>query len=422
MGVADFDLLQPNARQRRHAQKEVTVQVSGDARAHLVVAPLAVGDEDRRQIGRHRRRPKVPARRGIVQAVSTPVESENRMRWRFQRGHYESWYTSLTHLATRTGFWIRYTLESPTEGHGTPYAQLWFARFDPRDPARTFGINRRFPIDELRHEAAPFRLLIGPGELRDGHLRGRLKGEPADLLEAARAGDTSAHEVAWELDFEPSPRTHHHLPGFLYRAPITSTQILSPHLDVRCSGSITVDGEVYRLEREPLNQSHVWGRKHVYSWAWTHCNAFTGADAALEGFTARVRSGALVLPKATLFCLYLDGEALSFTDVASLLVTRSEYATGRYQLVATGPKARIEAEVTCRADDMLLAEYVDPNGDPAYCHYTAIADARVVLSRRSPFVGRFRIDRTLTASGAAHFEWGARAGDPQVRHRHLALR
>ena len=67
----------------------------------------------------------------------------NRMRWAFQRGHYEVWYATLSHLASRTGFWIRYTLEAPEADHGEPYAQLWFARFDGNDAARTFGINKK---------------------------------------------------------------------------------------------------------------------------------------------------------------------------------------------------------------------------------------------------------------------------------------
>ncbi len=46
------------------------------------------------------------------------VAEANRMRWEFQRGHYEVWYATLTHLPSRTGFWIRYTLAAPTEGHG----------------------------------------------------------------------------------------------------------------------------------------------------------------------------------------------------------------------------------------------------------------------------------------------------------------
>src|SRR3954465_9657968 len=93
------------------------------------------------------------------------VGEANRMRWQFQRGHYEVWYAPATHLASRTGFWIRYTLEAPEEGHGEPYAQLWFARFDREQPDRTFGFNKKFPIAELRQEPAPFRIRIADGEL-----------------------------------------------------------------------------------------------------------------------------------------------------------------------------------------------------------------------------------------------------------------
>src|ERR1700742_4290606 len=89
----------------------------------------------------------------------------NRMRWQFQRGHYEVWYATASHLQSRTGFWIRYTLEAPAEGHGEPYAQLWFARFDRERSDRTFGCNEKLSIGELRHEAAPFAVRIGEAEL-----------------------------------------------------------------------------------------------------------------------------------------------------------------------------------------------------------------------------------------------------------------
>jgi hypothetical protein len=345
--------------------------------------------------------------------MSADVERANQMRWQFQRGHYEVWYASLTHAPTRTGFWIRYTLESPCDGQGAPYAQLWFARFDARDPERTFGLNRRYAIDELRHTASPFSLTLGPAELRDGLLRGQLAGA---------ADEGAAHEIAWDLAFPPAARVHLWLPRALYQVSLTESLVLSPHLDVAARGEITVDGERYVLDGAPLGQSHIWGRKHLYSWAWAHCNAFEGAPgAALEALTARVRRGPLVLPKATLLTLYLDGEELRFTEPWAPLATRADYATGRYALTAVGPRARIEAELTCRADDMILAEYVDPDGDPAYCHNTGVADARVILYRRSPFVGRFREHRRLTADRGAHFEWGARAGDPHVRRRHAEI-
>jgi hypothetical protein len=339
------------------------------------------------------------------------VAEANRMRWQFQRGHYEVWYCTLTHAASRTGFWIRYTLEAPDEGHGEPYAQLWFARFDHDRPERTFGINRKLAIAELRQEAAPFRVCIGDAELTSSSARGHLAG--------------AGHEAAWELTWSPSERVHLHLPTPVYKASFADTLVLSPNLDVAARGSITVDGQRYELAGDPLGQTHLWGKKHAYSWAWSHCNAFDGArGAALETLTVRLRRGPVVLPKLTLMSLYLDGDdpaELSFRELWQLPLARSDYGTGRYQLHAANAQYKVEAELTCRPDDMIMTEYVDPDGEPAYCHNTECADARVTVWRRSPFVGRFRQHRTLTSQKGAHFEWAARAGDPLVRKRHVQI-
>lgn len=335
----------------------------------------------------------------------------NPMRWQFQRGHYEVWYCTLTHIASRTGFWIRYTLEAPDEGHGEPYAQLWFARSDGERPERTFGFNKKFDIAELRQEAAPFRLGIADGELTSSSARGHIGG--------------GGHEASWELSWTPSERVHHHLPSVTYKASFADTLVLSPNLNVAARGLITVDGERYELSGDPLCQTHVWGRKHAYSWAWSHCNAFDGdRGAALETLSVRLRRGPVVLPKLTLLSLYLDGgepEELHFRELWQLPLARSDYGTGRYQLHAANAQWKVEAELSCRADDTMMVEYVDPDGDPAYNHFCGCADARVTVWRRSPFVGRFRQHRTLTSSRGAQFEWAARAGDPLVRKRHVAI-
>ena len=339
------------------------------------------------------------------------VAEANRMRWQFQRGHYEVWYATMTHAASRTGFWIRYTLEAPEEGHGEAYAQLWFARYDHERPERTFGINRRFPIAELRQEAAPFKIGIGESELTSAGARGRLDG--------------GGHEASWELRWAPSERVHTHLPAAVYKTSLADTLVLSPNLNVAARGLITVDGERYELDGDPLGQTHLWGRKHAYSWAWSHCNAFDGdRGAALETLSVRLRRGPLVLPKLTLLSLYLDGgdpAELHFRELWQLPLARSDYATGRYHLHAVDAQWKVEAELTCRPEDMLMAEYVDPDGEPAYCHNTECADARVTVWRRSPFVGRFRQHRTLLSRGGAHFEWAARAGDALVRKRHVQI-
>jgi hypothetical protein len=335
----------------------------------------------------------------------------NRMRWNRKPGHYEVWYATLSHPPTTTGFWIRYTLEAPKPGHGEPYAQLWFARFDGDEPDRTFGINRRFPITELATSGVPFRVAIGDSELRHDGARGQLAG--------------AGHVVSWDLTWLPSERVHLHLPSVAYMGNWADTQVLSPNLNVSARGQIVVDGERYELNGVPLGQTHLWGKKHAYAWAWSHCNGFHDAPgAALETLTVRLRRGPLVLPKLTMLSLYLDGDTpdkIEFRELRHLPLARSEFGTGRYLLTATNTEYKIEAELTCRPDDMLLAEYVDPDGEPAYCHNTECADARVTVWRRTPFAGPFREIRKLIADGTAHYEWGARAGDPLVKKRHVLI-
>jgi hypothetical protein len=339
------------------------------------------------------------------------AEAANRMRWAQQPGHYEVWYATLSHLPTRTGFWIRYTMESPRPGHGEPYAQLWFARFDGNDPSGTFAFNRKLPIAQLSATPSPFRVRVGDSEVRHDGMKGALAG--------------GGHRAEWEITWRPSDRLHLHLPSSVYKGTWADTQVLSPNLNVAAHGHITVDGKRYDLDGAPLGQTHLWGKKHAYSWAWSHCNGFSGdRGAALETLTVRLRRGPVVLPKLTLLSLYLDGgdpDRVEFREFWQLPMARSEYGTGRYALKAANAEYKVEAEFTCRAEDMVLAEYVDPDGEPAFCHNTECADARVRVWRRSPFVGRFREHRTLVAERSAHYEWGARAGDPLVKKRHVTL-
>jgi hypothetical protein len=278
-------------------------------------------------------------------------------------------------------------------------------------PAHPVGFSRGFGIDQLRHDVEPFRIRIGDAELRENGMKGHLA--------------APGHNVEWDLTWQPAEETRLMLPSAVYKMSFPDTLAMSPNQNVAARGQLTVDGQKYTLDGAPLGQTHVWGRKHAYSWAWSHCNAFKGdRGASLESLTVRLRRGPIVLPKLTLLSLYMEGEEpalLDFREPWQMPLARSDYATGRYHLIAANAEWKIEAELTCRADDMLMTEYVDPDGEPAYCHNTECADAQVKISRRSPFVGRFREHRVLTSEKCAHFEWAARAGDPLVKKRHVAI-
>lgn len=345
---------------------------------------------------------------GVRPPTVAGTEHDNAPQWDgVARKHYEVWYLTLNHRASRTGFWIRYTLESPVAGHGDPYAELWFARFDAADPSRNFGLHRRVPIDRYRAQATPFAVGIGDARLVHDGCSGGIDG--------------LGHTARWDLSWLPAAHTYRQLPDTIYKTNFADTRVLTPNLDVPVRGTITVDGAELVFDGEPGGQTHLWGRKHAHAWAWGHCNAFEDRrGVALETLSARLERRGVVLPPLTVVGLQLDGEDLRWTGFRHTLLSRGRFATARYAFSAVSEDARIEGEYACRPEDMILAEYADPDGDPCWCANTEVADLRVTVWRRS-LLGRFKEAARLHAPGTGHFEVASRKPDPAITRLHALV-
>jgi hypothetical protein len=334
-----------------------------------------------------------------------PTEADNIRRWDGQRrGHYEVWYLTLNDPASRDGYWIRYTLESPLDGHGEPYAQLWFARFG----TSTFGINRKFPIASMTAVGAPFSVSIGGNKLTNDCAKGALSGD--------------GHSAEWDLRWTPAAKTLHQFPNFLYRnGGMAQTTVLSPNVDVAISGSITVDGKRFELRDARGGQTHLWGKKHAHEWAWGHCNAFDGApNAALEVLSVRLLRRGIKLPPLTIATLWLDGEEIALNRIdQALFAPTYDVSTGRFHFVARSLTEKLEGEFSCRPEDLVRAHYHDPDGEPSFCHNTCIGDLRLTVSRR--IRGRWRESARLVAPRRGHFEIAGRTKDPAVTAEHVTV-
>ena len=343
---------------------------------------------------------------------SSPSEPDNVRRWDGKSpGHYEVWYLTLNHRASETGTWIRYALEAPLAGE--PRAELWFAQFDAGRPERTFGIHRPFSISEMVAEADPFALSIAGALLRHDRARGELAG--------------GGHRAAWDLSWTPAPYTHRHLPSLFYRrfgrrGTLGDSAVLSPNVDVAVQGWIEVDGHRLELDGEPGGQTHLWGKKHAHAWAWGRATAFEGEHAAaIETLSARVARRGRVSPPLTVMSLMLDGEELHFNRLRDMPWSRGRAGTGFYRFSAAGPVARVEGEFSCRPEDMLMARYEDPDGEPIFCANTEVGDLRVSVFRRSRPLGRWREAALLVAPRTAHFEVASRERDPAIGKLHTRL-
>jgi hypothetical protein len=335
------------------------------------------------------------------------ADAGNRMRWNERRpGAYEVWFLTWNHAASGDGFWLRYTLEAPTAGHGEPYAALWFARFarDEHRTGPTFAIHRRFPIAALRHTGAPFALDLAGRVLGSSHARGDLAG--------------AGHDVRWDLRWPAGAAPGRLLPDVMYlRGGLGETTVLSPTVRAALTGELLVDGVRYELSGEPVAQTHLWGGKHAHQWAWARCLAFAEVDdAAFEVLSPRLRRRGVVLPTLTVATLRLGDELLAFNQFRHAALARARWDTGRYQFSLVNAHARLDGELSARLGDFVLAPYEDPDGEPSWCANTEIGSATLRLRRRRG-LGWGPVQE-LTADGTAHFELADRRRDPAITTPH----
>ena len=334
------------------------------------------------------------------------TEHHNHRHWNNDsRGVYEVWYMTWNHPSTNQGFWLRYITEAPVDG--PPRAELWFARFDPQRPDRTFGIHKRFPSDELYSQTDPFTLTIGTSRLGHDHAVGQLAG--------------NGHQITWDLRWNAAAQILRQLPDVMYaRGGLGETTVLSPNPRVMMSGGLVVDGEKLTFDNVPFGQTHLWGKKHAYSWTWGRCADFAGApDALLEILAVRLHRRGVMLPPMTLVSLDLDGEQYRFNQFRHVTRNRGTWQGSRVTFSAWSPLVKVEGELSCAPDDMVVAPYLDPDGTEVFCSNTEIGDARVTVLKRAGL--GWREHRTIEGKRRAHFELGARSRDPAVVREHTLV-
>ncbi len=339
-------------------------------------------------------------------------EQDNDRRWKdSDRGVYEVWYMTWNDSSTGDGFWLRYITEAPQTGlsieHQQPRGELWFTRFSSRDPKRTFGIRRHVALTQVASSESPFSVSIAQSRLTHASATGQLAG--------------NGHDVRWDLRWEPATQTMRLLPDVMYaRGGLGETTVHSPNPRVPMSGTLVVDGETYAFEGASFGQSHVWGKKHAYTWTWGRCADFAGTDALLEVMGTRLMRRGILTPRLSLAVLHLDGETYRLNQYRHILRNRCSWTTGRYEFTAWSKAVKLEGQLTCAPSQMINAEYLDPDGTQVWCANTEIGDARVTVYRRSGLA--WREHRVLTSDGRAHFEHGGRTRDPSVTHLHELVR
>jgi hypothetical protein len=306
-------------------------------------------------------------------------------------GHYESFFAKLTHPAEPLGVWIRYTVHkrpgAPAQG------SLWFTLFDAGAPVAG------------KVTLAPEELGSGP----DHYIHvGASRFGPRGLAGSLSAG---GREFVWDLLIVSSADPYHHLPrGWMYRAPIPRTKVLSPHPGAVFSGAIEVDGCTTVIDGWPGTVGHNWGAQHAERWIWLHGTGFEGQpvrtwfDAAL----GRIKLGPLTTPWIANGRLVLDGVAYRLGGPERLLSTKVAEGEADCEFVLPGAGVTVRGWVGAEAKRFVGWIYADPDGGR---HHTVNCSvAAMTLSVERP--GGPPVE--LHSGHGAAYELGAREAPQDV--------
>ena len=126
-------------------------------------------------------------------------EDDNAPAWRGGNGTYEVWFLTLTDPSTGRGYWIRSSILAPRKGNVT--AGVWFTRCDRADPAQTFGLHRRFGLEDLAVADGTFDVRVGDAVMASGVAAGSIEGD--------------GHSVRWALAYPTGEETYRPLPDAL---------------------------------------------------------------------------------------------------------------------------------------------------------------------------------------------------------------
>jgi hypothetical protein len=311
-------------------------------------------------------------------------EQDNLPRTAFARGTYEVWFLTLTDPRSGAGYWIRSTLLN--RRHGGMTAGVWFARFDPADPARTFGIHRTFPEAKVAEDV--FEVGIGDSLMRSGRASGTVAG--------------GGHQAQWDLQFPTGQSTYFLLPDLVNRRAFAPSRALSPNPQTVFSGSVTIDGETTEIIAASGQQSHVYGSRHGERWAWAACSDFIDEDATLHVLTAQARRGPITTPFLTTVGVRWQDRRIHLWNLGR----RRPFGLGKWRLDVGNRRYRLTGWIEAPAWAILRARYEDPDGTPRYCHNSEIASSRVALFERR--AGGFDEVALLEARGTTHAEWAGR--------------
>jgi hypothetical protein len=314
-------------------------------------------------------------------------------RWDGAPGRLEVWYATATDHASGLGLWWHHELVAAPSGEAVHHG--WIAAF-PQDADPT--LVRWGPDPITRHALASGPDWIGGGGAAVGPhgLRGSVDGARWDI---AVVDDSP---TLWTF-----PRAVWH-------------RELLPAAQIVPAPSATFTGEVVFGDRGiELNGAgalaRIYGHGNAQRWGWLHAD-LGGGDVCEVVAAVSLRPGLRALPPLAFVQLRTSGKDWPPNPALAAPFSTVTLDLPEWNVTQRWGRRRLRVRVTQPSERCVDVDYSDPDGAPAVCTNTELADADLVLERRD---GRWRVERSWSLGRCAHAEIGSR---PAERHERVPAR
>ncbi|MCM2277287.1 MAG: hypothetical protein NDJ89_04370 [Oligoflexia bacterium] len=320
---------------------------------------------------------------------------------------HEVWYAKLNELPGQRSLWIGISLLASENGFRR-VAEAWAVqahRSASREVSKV-AVKQTFELDSFLSPSIPTSprsssARLGECELRESLTRGTIR--------------SKGQEISWDLTLAPRTEARYELiPAPLRKFRMTRSSVETVQADAVFSGTIRVNGEVFRIDRAPGMQGHCSGSRPGHSWVRGHCNSFVteqGQPGTLvfEGITARARLlGPMPSPWVSSLSFIYQDKTFAFHSLKDALRIRSSHSLTEWKFQAE--RGDIHFRGTCSAEhkDFAGLTFEDTNGSLIFCSSTNLADMRIHVYRRG------KLEAAFHSASSAGLEIASRTKNPYV--------
>src|ERR1019366_9806928 len=137
----------------------------------------------------------------------------------------------------------------------------------------------------------------------------------------------------------------YYLPERIYPLRVSGNKPTTPLPDARVSGTVTVRGETWTLDRWHGSLGHNWGKAHTDSYAWAQCSAWDDHDDAfLEVALGLPRVAGVRFP-FRMIVLRLRGVRYDMSTLRHIKNNRGDFTLQRCRFEGKDDLATIRGEV-----------------------------------------------------------------------------